>query len=262
VGAGRKELRGIARVGETAPRGRVGEGVSTFRIGSPIPMSALSPRLCCRLLGGVAALLLAAPGATRAAVSTAIASAATGSKAAPPPIRWNTGGAVWSTSQQAVDGFLATGVVSDRGLAAGLAQSGWPVEELRVALVKPYTVEFTALSRFLYSPEGEAFLREATRSYVPYGGQGSTAVAALRSAILRDGADGSISSVGIMRALPTSFRLADTGPGRNGAQILCARGRCREGTGQCTSLFSWYAFLPACLQARQRPDPLAPAQPR
>lgn len=222
-------------------------------------MSALSPRRCCRLLGGLTALLLAAPGAATAAVSSAIASAPT---AAPPPIRWNTGGAVWSTSQQAVDAFLATGVVNDRGLAAGLAQSGWPLEELRVALVKPYTVEFTALSRFLYAPEGEAFLKEATRSYVPYGAQGSTAVAALRSAILRDGADGSISSVGIMRALPTSFRLADTGPGRNGAQILCARGRCLEGTGQCTSLFSWYAFLPACLQARQRPDPLAPAQLR
>lgn len=177
--------------------------------------------------------------------------------AAAPPIRWNTGGAVWSTSQKAVDTFLATGEVRDRGLAEGLAQSGWPLEAMRAALVKPYTVDLLALSRFLTSPEGESFLREATRSYLPYGGLERTAVPALRSAILRDAADGSISSAGIMRALPTSFRLADSGPGRSGAQILCARGRCQPGTAQCTSLLSWYAFLPACLQARQLVEPAA-----
>ncbi len=184
---------------------------------------------------------------------------------APKPIRWNSGGAVWSTSQRAVDVFLATGVVSDRGLAEGLARSGWPVEEMRAALSKSYSVDLVALSRFLTSPAGEAFLREATGSYLPYGGLERTAVPALRSAILRDGEDGAISAAGIMRALPTSFRLADSGSGRSGAQILCSRGHCQPGTPQCTSLFSWYAFLPACLQARQAAavaQPQAPAGPR
>jgi hypothetical protein len=182
--------------------------------------------------------------------------------AANQPIRWNTGGAVWSTSQGALDTFLATGEVTDRGLAAGLASSGWPVDEMRAALLKTYTVELVAVSRFLYSPAGERFLREATSSYVPYRSLDTYAVPALRSAILSDAADGSISSVGIMRALPTSFRLADSGPGRSGAQILCAQGRCQPGTAQCTSLLSWYAFLPACLQARQLADPQAIAVPR
>jgi len=167
------------------------------------------------------------------------------------PIRWNTGGAVWSTSQDSFDTFLRTGVVTDRGLAAGLAASGWPVDQLRAALVKSYTVDFLAVSRFLYSDAGERFLRRATTSYGPYDTMNSTAVPALRSAILSDAADGSISSAGILRALPTAFRLADSGTGHTGAQPICAPGRCLSGTAQCTSLFSWYAFLPACIQARQ-----------
>jgi len=167
------------------------------------------------------------------------------------PIRWNTGGAVWSTSQDSFDTFLRTGEVTDRGLAAGLAASGWPEDQLRAALAKSYTVDFLAVSRFLNSEAGERFLRRATTSYGPYDRMNSTAVPALRSAILSDAADGSISSAGILRALPTAFRLADNGNGHTGAQPICAPGHCRSGTAQCTSLFSWYAFLPACIQARQ-----------
>ena len=168
-----------------------------------------------------------------------------------PPIRWNTGGAVWSTSQDSFDTFLRTGEVTDRGLAAGLAASGWPVDQLRAALAKSYTVDFLAVSRFLYSEAGERFLRRATTSYGPYDMMKTTAVPALRSAILSDAADGSISSAGILRALPTAFRLADNGNGHTGGQAICAPGHCRSGTAQCTSLLSWYAFLPACIQARQ-----------
>jgi len=167
------------------------------------------------------------------------------------PIRWNTGGAVWSTSQGAFDTFLRTGEVTDRGLAAGLAGSGWPVDQLRAALAKSYTVDFLAVSRFLNSEAGERFLRRATTSYGPYDRMNTTAVPALRSAILSDAVDGSISSAGILRALPTAFRLADNGNGHPGGQPICAPGHCRSGTAQCTSLLSWYAFLPACIQARQ-----------
>jgi len=184
--------------------------------------------------------------ASPAAAAGAVASAGSGA-----PIRWNTGGAVWSTSQDAFDTFLRTGEVTDRGLAAGLAASGWPVDQLRAALAKSYTVDFLAVSRFLNSEAGERFLRRATTSYGPYDRMNSTAVPALRSAILSDAADGSISSAGILRALPTAFRLADNGNGHTGAQPICAPGHCRSGTAQCTSLFSWYAFLPACIQARQ-----------
>lgn len=181
-------------------------------------------------------------------LSPASPAAASGAGA---PIRWNTGGAVWSTSQDSFDIFLRTGEVTDRGLAAGLAASGWPVDQLRAALAKSYTVDFLAVSRFLNSEAGERFLRRATTSYGPYDRMTSTAVPALRSAILSDAVDGSISSAGILRALPTAFRLADNGNGHSGAQPICAPGHCRSGTAQCTSLLSWYAFLPACIQARQ-----------
>jgi hypothetical protein len=60
-----------------------------------------------------------------------------------------------------------------------------------------------------------------------------------------------------MRALPTDFRLADFCNTYTGAQNICADGRCQPGTAQCTSLLSWYVFLPACVQANQMADPVA-----
>ena len=41
------------------------------------------------------------------------------------PVRWNTGGAVWSTNQDAFNAFLQSGEVTDRGLEGGLNRSGW-----------------------------------------------------------------------------------------------------------------------------------------
>ena len=43
-----------------------------------------------------------------------------GAQAAERPIRWNTGGAVWSTHQQPITTFLATGEITDRGLLDGI----------------------------------------------------------------------------------------------------------------------------------------------
>jgi hypothetical protein len=172
------------------------------------------------------------------------------------PIRWNSGGAVWSTPQTAVDSFVATGEVNDRGLAGGLARSGWSREEVRAGLSKSYTVDLAAVSRFLYADAGIKFLKYATASYFPFASMNTYAVQALRSAILKDAADGAISAVGIMGALPVDFRLADFCNTYSGAQNICAEGSCQSGTAQCTSLFSWYVFLPACIQANQVPDPL------
>ena len=80
------------------------------------------PRGLAPLIGVV--LLLLSPGAPAAAAGAGA------------PIRWNTGGAVWSTSQDGFDTVLRNGEVTDRGLAAGLANSGWPVDQLRAALAK------------------------------------------------------------------------------------------------------------------------------
>ena len=178
-------------------------------------------------------------------------------QAATNPVRWNTGGAVWSTNQSAFDTFLKTGAVTDRGRAGGLARSGWTATQVRDGMNKTYDVDLVGVSRFLYSDAGVKFLKNATASYFPYWSMNTYAVQALRSAIISDAADGSISSAGIMRALPTDFRLADFCNTYTGAQNICAEGRCKAGTAQCTSLLSWYVFLPACIEANQVLDPVA-----
>ena len=201
-------------------------------------------------------------------VGTALTVAAVplSAQAAINPVRWNTGGAVWSTNQKAFDTFLKTGEVTDRGLSGGLARSGWTAKQVRDGMNKTYDVDLVGVSKFLYSDAGVKFLKNATASYFPYWSMNTYAVQALRSAIISDAADGSISSAGIMRALPTDFRLADFCNTYTGAQNICAEGRCKPGTAQCTSLLSWYVFLPACIEANQilepvavKPEPPAPA---
>jgi len=173
------------------------------------------------------------------------------------PVRWNTGGAVWSTNQAAFDTFLGSGAITDRGLEGGLARSGWTSDEVKAGMTKTYSVSLVGVSRFLYSDAGVKFLKNATNSYFPYYSMNTYAVQALRSAIIFDAKDGSISSAGIMKALPTDFRLADFCNTYSGSQNICAEGRCQPGTAQCTSLLSWYVFLPACIQANQMVDPVA-----
>jgi hypothetical protein len=173
------------------------------------------------------------------------------------PVRWNTGGAVWSTNQGAFDTFLESGAITDRGLQGGLARSGWTSAEVKDGMNKTYSVSLVGVTRFLYSDAGVKFLKNASNSYFPYYSMNTYAVQALRSAIIADAKDGTISSGGIMRALPTDFRLADFCNTYTGAQNICAEGRCQAGTAQCTSLLSWYVFLPACIQANQMAAPVA-----
>ncbi len=192
-------------------------------------------------------------------VGTALTVAAVplSAQAATNPVRWNTGGAVWSTNQKAFDTFLKTGEVTDRGLAGGLARSGWSSKEVRDGFSKKYDVDVVGVSDFLYSDAGVKFLKKATTSYFPYYSMNTYAVQALRSAIISDAVDGSISAAGIMKALPVDFRLADFCNTYTGAQALCTdNSGCKPGTGQCTSLLSWYVFLPACIQANQIVDPV------
>ncbi|WP_411871157.1 alpha/beta hydrolase [Vulcanococcus limneticus] len=172
------------------------------------------------------------------------------------PIRWNTGGAVWSTDQAAINTFLKTGEITDRGLASGISRSGWTAKEIRTGFNKTYSVDLVGVSRFLYSDAGVKFLKNQTRSYFPYWTLSTYAVQGLRSAIIADARDGQISSAGILAALPTDFRLADTCNTYDGKQNVCAEGKC-VGEAQCTSLLSWYVFLPACIQANQVADAAA-----
>ena len=49
------------------------------------------------------------------------------------PVRWNTGGAVWTTTSSKFKTFLSTGDVTDRALDAGINNPGWTAEESRKA---------------------------------------------------------------------------------------------------------------------------------
>ena len=161
-------------------------------------------------------------------------------------MRWNTGGSVNTTSYRELESFLVDGVVTDRALQDAIRMSGWSIEELRFGLNKVYAVDLAGVSQFLYSDAGEAFLQDQTRSYVPYWRQKMTAAMALRAAIIADAKDGLLSSIGIMKQLPVSFRLSDNGP-TDGRQNVCAPDKVSGD--QATSLLSWYVFLPACIKA-------------
>ena len=189
------------------------------------------------------ALLLALAAALASTMAPALAQPSS-------PVRWNTGGAVWTTSPEAFNTFVSSGDITDRGLEGGLNRSGWTSQQVRQGLAKPYPVDFISLSRFLYSDAGVRFLGEQTRSYVPYATLKAQSVEALRSAIVADAADGQISGAGILANLPVDFRLADLSaqPPLDGAQNVWPQGGC-QGERQCTSWLSWAVFLPANLQA-------------
>ena len=180
------------------------------------------------------------------------------------PVRWNTGGAVWTTTSKEFKTFLKSGDINDRALSSGISNSGWTAEEIQEGMTKTYAVDIVGVQRFLYSKDGITFLKDQTRSYVPYWKRKSASLVALRSAIIADSIDGAISSAGIMAELPVDFRLADTCGTFDGIQNVCAPNHC-QGEAQCTSLLSWYVFLPACVQANSGlPEPaprVAPARP-
>ena len=185
-----------------------------------------------------------------ASISTLAVAAEAGTKR---PVRWVSGGAVWTTKASSFAKFFNDGEITDRALQAGINNSGWTADEIQEGMTKSYDVDLVGVSRFLYSADGVAFLDDQTRSYFPYWQKKKTAVVALRSAIILDAADGEISSAGIMRQLPVDFRLNDNGTS-DGAQNVCKDGLSGD---QATSLLSWYVFLPACVQANQ----ILPAEP-
>ena len=183
------------------------------------------------------------------------------------PVRWNTGGAVRTTTSFEFKTLLSTGDVTDSALDYGINNSGWTAEEIQEGITKTYAVGIVGVSRFLYSNDGVKFLKDQTRSYFPNWTMEPTSVVALRSAIIADSIDGEISSASIMAELPVDFRLADTCGTFDGIQNVCAPDKC-EGDAQCNSLLSWYVFLPACVTANSvlpelapRPVFVAPARP-
>jgi hypothetical protein len=147
--------------------------------------------------------------------------------------------------------FLETGKINGRPLIVDLQKSGWKIDEIRMGMNRKYSVDTVNVSHYLNSESGIKFLTGQTASYSPRWGKKSTAIAALRSAILVDSTDGMISSVGIMASLPVEFSFSDSF-GENYIQSgICAPSMC-NGHEQCNSLLSWYVFLPACICANSK----------
>jgi len=130
--------------------------------------------------------------------------------------------------------------------------SGWSRDQLQAGLTKEYDVDVAAVTRFLYSEKGEAFLSESIRenNYTPYYSQ-QNSLQAVRSAIILDSADGKLSSYGMMANLPTDQRL-------QGSMKVCDVNNMNNSQ-QATSLLSWYMNTPACIQAytAEAPEPAA-----
>ena len=161
------------------------------------------------------------------------------------PLRLSTGAELWSIPAAALRQFAADGSFSDQRLLRLVASSGWPDADLRAALVKPYGVDLVSLARFLDSPAGTAFLEQQTRAYRPLlSGRRDLRVSALRAAILAEARGGTLTALGILSRLPAPLVLDLAGP----APLRCSSLPC-DNPLQCSSVLSWIAFLPACLQA-------------
>ena len=173
-------------------------------------------------------------------------------------LRLASGAELWTIPYAALQQFVADGTFTDRRLLQLAANSGWPDDQLRAALAKPYAVGLVPLANFLYSPAGVAFLQQQTQAYRPLLARGrDLRVEGLRAAILRNAQGGTISAMGILRELPTTFVVELGGP----ATQRCSSLPC-ENPQQCTSTLSWWAFLPACLQAAaMNPAPSAATAP-
>ncbi|MEY4355930.1 MAG: hypothetical protein RLZZ89_998, partial [Cyanobacteriota bacterium] len=81
--------------------------------------------------------------------------------AQPSPVRWNSGGAVWTTKFSDFSDFLKSkdAYSNERGLSSGLAASGWTAKEVQAGLSKTYNVDLVGVSRYLYSKDGVKFLQ-------------------------------------------------------------------------------------------------------
>ena len=178
------------------------------------------------------------------AASTGLAPAVAAPREPYPALQLTTGADVWSIPYAALEQFINEGTFSDQRLMQLVIRSGWPEEDLRVALAKPYSVDYLVLSRFLNSEAGEAFLVQQSQAYKPLKASGKVGIEALRYAILENAKSGTLSAMGILKQLPVPMAFNLSGP----PIVRCSSLPCDKPE-QCRSVLSWWIFLPAFLQA-------------
>ena len=57
------------------------------------------------------------------------------------PVRWSTGGAMWTTTSSEFKIFFSTGEITDRALSSGISNSGWTADEIQEGMTKTYAVD-------------------------------------------------------------------------------------------------------------------------
>lgn len=142
--------------------------------------------------------------------------------------------------RQALQRFVATGAVSNRRLQLDLAAARWSPQELRAAVARSYGLRTTAVAAFLDSAAGRSLLSRQLLWWSPELSP-QVRLAALRSAIVADSQDGSLSLLGVVERLPVAFVLAE------GAGSMPSGCGCPEACGR--SALAHLAFLIACVQA-------------
>ena len=151
--------------------------------------------------------------------------------------------------REALTRFAATGAVTSRRLQQDLSQALWPQQQLRAALSRSYGLSITQVSRYLASPPGVALLLQQLPWWSPELAP-QARQAALRSAIVADSRDGSVSLLGVLQRLPVPFVLAEDAraaqlqPQPQTTALVCG---CPQDCGR--SSLAHLAFLMACLQA-------------
>jgi len=149
--------------------------------------------------------------------------------------------------REALTRFAATGAVTSRRLQQDLSQALWPQQQLRAALSRSYGLSTTQVSRYLASPPGVALLLQQLPWWSPELAP-QARQAALRSAIVADSRDGSVSLLGVLQRLPVPFVLAeDVRPAQPQPQTTALVCGCPQDCGR--SSLAHLAFLMACLQA-------------
>ena len=77
-----------------------------------------------------------------ASISTLAVAAEAGTKR---PVRWVSGGAVWTTKSKAFKKFFKNGEITDRALEAGINNSGWTADEIQQGMTKTYEVDLVGV---------------------------------------------------------------------------------------------------------------------
>ncbi len=111
--------------------------------------------------------------------------------------------------------------------------------KIYIAANRLHQIDPHSLSSFLYSSNGFNFLKRKLNKSNTFPLQHKNNIEELRTSIIADSIDGTISTIGIIKNLPEVFRR----------EVDCYSNK------NCKLLPDWYLSLPACLQSASESYP-------